>query len=233
ALTRRGIWATNTPGAFVESTADLTLGLILSAVRRIAEGDRFVRRGEWEKTGFQPVRWEGMLLGGKTLGLVGYGKIGKAVEKRAQAFGMYTIHSRTTPDDHPDCRPLETLLREADIVGLFVPHTPSTHHLINEQTLALMKPGAILINVARGKVVDEPALVEALRGGRLRAAGLDVFEAEPKVNPALFEMDQVVMTPHLGGSTREDRRGGRLEAAENVARILRGELPLTPVNQPC
>ncbi|MCB1078843.1 MAG: D-glycerate dehydrogenase, partial [Verrucomicrobiae bacterium] len=95
ALTRRGIWATNTPGAFVESTADLTLGLILSAVRRIAEGDRFVRRGEWEKTGFQPVRWEGMLLGGKTLGLVGYGKIGKAVEKRVQAFGMKTIHSRT------------------------------------------------------------------------------------------------------------------------------------------
>ena len=233
ALTRRGIWATNTPGAFVESTADLTLGLILSAVRRIAEGDRFVRRSEWEKTGFQPVRWEGMLLGGKTLGLVGYGKIGKAVEKRAQAFGMKTIHSRTTPDDHTDCRPLEILLGESDIVGLFVPHTPSTHHLINEQTLALMKPGAILINVARGKVVDEPALVEALRGGRLRAAGLDVFEAEPKVNPALFEMDQVVMTPHLGGSTREDRRGGRLEAAENVARILRGELPLTPVNQPC
>lgn len=232
ALTRRGIWATNTPGAFVESTADLTLGLILSVVRKMAEGDRFVRRGEWERVGFQPVRWEGSLLGGKTLGLVGYGRIGKAVERRARGFGLKTIHSRTRPDDHPDCRPLETLLAESDIVGLFVPHTPATHQLINARTLALMKPGAVLINVARGKVVDESALVEALQSGHLRGAGLDVFEAEPKVHPALLALENVALTPHLGGSTREDRRGGRLEAAENVARVLRGELPLTPVNQP-
>lgn len=233
ALTRRGIWATNTPSAFVESTADLTLGLILSVVRRMAEGDRFVRRGEWERVGFQPVRWEGMLLGGKTLGLIGYGQIGKAVEKRAQAFGLKTIHTRTTPSDHPDCRDLETLLAESDIVGVFVPHNTVTHQLINARTLAMMKPGAVLINVARGKVVDESALVAALQSGHLGGAGLDVFEAEPKVHPALLTMENVSMTPHLGGSTRQDRRRGRLEAAENVARIFRGEAPLTPVNRPC
>lgn len=231
-LTRRGIWATNTPAAFVESTADLTLGLILSTVRRICEGDRFVRRGDWEANGFQPVRWEGRLLGGKTLGMVGYGKIAKAVEKRAQAFGLRVIHCRTRPDDHPNCRSFEELLAESDIVGLFVPHSPTTHCLINERTLAMMKPGAVLVNVARGKVVDESALVEALRSGHLGGAGLDVFEAEPRVHPDLTTMENVTLTPHLGGSTREDRRGGRMEAAENVARVLRGELPLTPVNQP-
>ncbi|MCB1230795.1 MAG: D-glycerate dehydrogenase [Verrucomicrobiae bacterium] len=232
ALNRRGVWATNTPSAFVESTADLTLGLILSTVRRIAEGDRFVRRGEWEKTGMQPVRWEGMLLGGRTLGMVGYGKIAQAVERRARAFDMKVIHCRTQPSEHPDCRSFEELLTESDIVGLFVPHTLETHRLMNAATLAQMKPGAVLINVARGKVVDEPALVAALESGHLGGAGLDVFEAEPKVNPALYELKNVTLTPHLGGSTRADRQRGRLEAAENVARVLRGELPLTPVNRP-
>ncbi len=231
-LTRRGIWATNTPAAFVESTADLTLGLILSTLRRLCEGDRFVRRGDWERTGFQPVRWEGSLLGGKTLGMVGYGKIAQAVERRARAFGLRVIHCRTRPDEHPDCRPFEALLAESDIVGLFVPHTPATHHLVDADALATMKPGAVLINVARGKVVDETALVASLRSGHLGGAGLDVFEDEPRVNPSLLTMENVVLTPHLGGSTREDRRGGRLGAAENVARVLRGELPLTPVNRP-
>lgn len=232
ALTRRGVWATNTPSAFVESTADLTLGLMLSTVRRIAEGDKFVRRGEWEKTGFQPIRWEGLLLGGRTLGMVGYGQIAQAVEKRARAFGMRVLHHRTRRSDHPDCRNFEELLAESDIVGLFVPLSPSTHHLMNGETFDRMRRGAILINVARGKVVDETALVAALESGKLGGAGLDVFEAEPVVAPALLTMENVVLTPHLGGSTREDRRGGRLEAAENVARVLRGEAPLTPVNQP-
>lgn len=232
ALSRRGIWATNTPSAFVESTADLTLGLILSVTRRIVEGDRFVRRGEWEKTGMQPIRWEGRLLGGKTLGLVGYGKIAQAVEKRALPFGLRVLHTRTSPSDHPDSRSLSELLAESDIIGLFVPHTPSTHHLMNSETLSQMKPGAVLINVARGKVVDEAALVDALKRGLLGGAGLDVFEDEPKVNPDLFALENVVLTPHIGGSTREDRGGGRREAAENVARVLRGELPLTPVNEP-
>lgn len=210
ALARRGVWATNTPDAFVESTADLTLGLILSTIRRIAEGDRFVRTGDWERTGFQPVRWEGALLGSLTLGLVGYGQIAKAVRKRAEAFGMRTLHARSRPDGAPECRELPALLAEADVVALHVPHTPETHRLINAETLALMKPGAILVNVARGKVVDESALVAALQAGRLAGAGLDVFEAEPAVHPALFAMENVVLTPHLGGSTVQDRRRGRL-----------------------
>lgn len=231
-LNERGVWGTNTPSAFVESTADLTLGLILSVVRRIGEGDRFVRRGEWEQTGFQPVRWEGGLLADRVLGLVGYGQIAKAVETRARAFGMKTIHCRTRPDDHPDCRDFSSLLEESDLVGLFVPHTPSTHHLLDEAAFARMKPGAVLINVARGKVVDEAALANALESGHLGGAGLDVFEAEPRVPASLRNRENVVLTPHLGGSTREDRRSGRLEAAENVARVLRGERPLTPVNEP-
>ena len=232
ALDARGIWGTNTPSAFVESTADLTLGLILSVTRRIGEGDRFVRRGDWEKTGFQPVRWEGRLLANRVLGMVGYGQIAQAVEARARAFGMRVIHCRTRPDDHPDCRDFDTLLAESDLVGLFVPHTAATHHLIDAAALGRMKPGAVLINVARGKVVDEEALVGALESGHLGGAGLDVFEAEPRVHPGLLDCENVVMTPHLGGSTREDRRGGRLEAAENVTRVLRGERPLTPVNDP-
>ena len=232
ALDARGVWGTNTPSAFVESTADLTLGLILSVTRRIGEGDRFVRRGDWEKTGFQPVRWEGRLLANRVLGMVGYGQIAQAVEARARAFGMQVIHCRTRPDDHPDCRDFESLLAESDLVGLFVPHTAATHHLIDAPALGRMKPGAVLINVARGKVVDEEALVGGLESGHLGGAGLDVFEAEPRVHPGLLDKENVVMTPHLGGSTREDRRGGRLEAAENVARVLRGERPLTPVNDP-
>ena len=185
---------------------------------------------ECKKDGFQPTRWEGSLLQGKTLGLIGYGQIAKAVEKRAISFGLQVIHTRTKPDDNPQCRPLEQLLGESDIVALHVPHTPDTHHLINQQTLAQMKPGSILINVARGKVVDESALVESLKNGHLGGAGLDVFENEPVVNPELCNFPNVVLAPHIGGSTVEDRRRGRLQAAENVARILSGQPPLTPLN---
>jgi glyoxylate reductase len=231
ALTSRGIWASNTPDAFVESTGDCTLGLILATVRRLAEGDRFVRSGEWERAGMQPARWEGRLLGEMTLGLIGYGQIAKAVERRAHGFGMKVIHSRANPDSDPNCRSLPELLAESDIVALHVPHTPSTDQLFNRETFAKMKPGAVLVNMARGKVVDESALVEALQSGHLAGAGLDVFEAEPKVHPALLEMENVVLEPHLGGSTVEDRRRGRMQAAENVARVLQGGTPVTPVNR--
>lgn len=230
ALTRRGIQATNAPDAFVESTADFTLALILSISRHLVKGDAYVRSGNWEQDGFQPTRWEGILLQGRTLGLIGYGQIAKAVEKRALSFGLQVIHTRTTPDKHPHYRSLEELLGESDIVALHVPHTPDTHHLINQQTLALMKPGSILINVARGKVVNESALVEALKNGHLGGAGLDVFENEPAVHSELCKLSNVVLAPHIGGSTLDDRRRGRLQAAENVARILAGEPPLTPLN---
>ena len=229
-LTRRGVQATNTPGAFAESTADLTLGLILSATRRISEGDRFVRSGDWAKRGMQPLRWEGTLSGNKTLGLIGYGRIAKLVEKRAAAFGMQVIHTRSHRSEHPSWRSLDELLAESDVVVTLVPLTEKTHHLINEGTLAKMKRGAVFVNVARGGVMDEGAVVAALRSGQLSGAAFDVFEKEPAVHPAFFEMENVVLTPHIGGATTEERIRGRREAAEEVARFFRGDPLRFPVN---
>ncbi len=229
ALKDRGIQASNTPDAFAESTADHTLGLMLSLTRRIAEGDRFVRTGEWEKTKMQPLRWEGSLAGGKTLGIIGYGRIAKMVEHRAIAFDMEVIHTRSRPSDHPNYRDLDKLLAESDIVVVLVPHTPDTHQLINANTLGKMKPGAFFINVARGKVMDEAAVVSALHSGHLAGAAFDVYEEEPLVSPEFFKMENVVLTPHTGGATKEQRKRGRLEGAENVARFLKGEPLLYPV----
>ncbi len=229
ALRRRGIAASNTPAAFAESTADHTLGLILSLTRRIAEGDRFVRTGDWARRGLEPLRWEGTLLGGKTLGIIGYGRIAKMVEARARAFDMEVIHTKSTPHDHPGYRPLERLLADSDLVVVLVPLTPETRNLINAERLAMMKPSALFINVARGKTMDEAAVVAALQSGQLAGAAFDVFEEEPVVNEALFSMENVVLTPHTGGATREQRRRGRLEASGEIARFLKGEERLFPV----
>lgn len=232
ALKERGIAASNTPDAFAISTADHTMGLLLSLARRIAEGDRFVRTGQWHQIGMQALRWEGFLPSGKTMGFIGYGRIAKLVESRARAFGMETIHTRSQPSTDPGYRPLDQLLAESDVVVVLVPHTPETHHLINEETLVQMKPGALFINVARGKVMDEAAVVSALQSGHLRGAAFDVFEDEPVVSEELLSMDNVVLTPHIGGATTEERKRGRLEAAENVARFLKGEPLLFPVVVP-
>lgn len=228
-LRRRGIPATNTPAAFAESTADHTLGLMLDMTRRLSESDRFVRTGQWARGGMEPLRWEGTLLGGKTLGIIGYGRIAKMVERRALAFDMEVIHTKTTRHDHPGYRPLNTLLEEADIVVALVPLTAETRHLINAERIAKMKRGSYFINVARGKVMDEAAVVAALQSGHLAGAAFDVFEEEPVVNEALFAMDNVVLAPHIGGATREQRRRGRLEASGEVARFLKGEELLYPV----
>lgn len=228
-LARRGIAASNTPAAFAESTADHTLGLILDLTRRLSEGDRFVRTGDWARRGMEPLRWEGTLIGGKTLGIIGYGRIAKLVETRALAFGMKVIHTKTSPHDHPGYRPLDALLGESDLVVVLVPLTAETRHLINADRLAKMKRGAFFINVARGKVMDEAAVVAALRSGHLAGAAFDVYEEEPVVNESLFAMENVVLTPHTGGATREQRRRGRLEASGEVAQFLRGEARLFPV----
>ena len=226
ALAARGIRATNAPDAFTESTADIALGLLLATARKIAEGDRYVRTGQWERDGFHPVRWEGMLRSGKVLGIVGFGAIGQAVARRAEAFGMRILFNRSQPDPDPRYRDIDRLLTEADVVSLHTPLTESTRHLINSERLALMKPGAILINLARGKVVDEAALVAALQLGHLWGAGLDVFENEPAVHPGLLELPNVVLCPHVGGSAVEARRAARMLASENVLRVLRGEQPV-------
>ena len=218
----RGIVAVNTPSAFAESTADLTLGLMLDLTRRISESDRHVRTGEWSK-GMEPLRWEGTKLGELTLGIVGYGRIAKLVESRAVAFGMEVIHCRSRFCGGKSERTLDDLLAEADIVVTLVPLTEETHHLINADRLAKMKVGSFFLNVARGKVMDEAAVVEALQSGHLAGAAFDVFEEEPIVSEELFAMENVVLTPHIGGASRQQRRSGRMEAAADVARFLRGE----------
>ncbi len=228
-LRRRGVAASNTPSAFAESTADHAMGLLLDLARRISESDRFVRTGQWADLGMEPLRWEGTLLAGKTLGIVGYGRIAKLVETRARAFGMEVVHTKARPHDHPGYRPLGELLAASDAVLLLVPLTPATRRLIDAARLAEMKRGAFFLNLARGKIMDESAVVEALRSGHLAGAALDVYEEEPVVSEALFSMDNVVLTPHTGGATREQRRRGRLEAAEETARFLRGEERLFPV----
>ncbi len=232
AITARKVWATNTPDAFVESTADVTLGLLISVARKFGVAEKFARSGRWSSEGKQPRLWEGSLLGGKTLGLIGYGRIAKAVEIRARAFGLNVLHTRATASNDPNYRSFDDLLACSDFITVHPPLTPETHHLIDSAALAKMKPGARLVNVARGPVVDEQALVEALTSGQLGGAGLDVFENEPQIHPGLLELDNVVLLPHIGGATREERRKGRLQAAENIARVLSGESPPNAVNQP-
>lgn len=226
-MARRGVVATNVPDAFVDSTADCTLALLLAVARRVPEADRYVRSGAWQS--FQPGVWDGALLQGKTLGIVGYGKIGQAVEKRARAFGLTVIHYRRSDDRAPGYAPLETLLRTSDFVSLHTPLNADSDQLLDAARLGQMKRGAYLINMARGRVVNEGALVAALHSGHLAGAGLDVFEDEPRVHLALLAMKQVVLTPHLGGGTAESRQQARILCARNVAAVLRGERPLTPV----
>lgn len=222
-MARRGVVATNVPDAFVESTADCTLGMILAVARRLPEADGFVRSGAWQK--FQPGAWDGTLLHGKTLGIVGYGKIGRAVERRARVFGLRVIHYRRSPTGGAGLTALDELLRTSDFVSLHTPLNADSDRLLNEKRLARMKRGAFLINMARGRVVDEKALVAALQKGHLAGAALDVFEDEPRVHPALLAMKQVVLSPHLGGGTIEARRAARLLCAQNVAAVLQGRAP--------
>ena len=231
-MARRGVWATNTPDAFVDSTADCTLALLLNLARGLNRADQYVRSGRWRGDGFQPGVWDGALLAGKTLGLIGYGRIGKAVAKRARAFDMRVIYHSRTPSNESAYRPLEALLAEADMVSLHTPLTASTRHLINRSRLRLMKRGACLINMARGAVVHEQALAEALQAGDIAGAALDVFEFEPEVHPTLLALPNVCLTPHIGGGTRESRLAARRLCAENVAAVLQGRAPLTPVNTP-
>ncbi|HKS43539.1 MAG TPA: D-glycerate dehydrogenase [Amycolatopsis sp.] len=233
ALAERGVLVTNTPGVLTDATADLTFGLLLALTRRIAEGDRLLRaRRPWSfHLGFML----GAGLRGKTLGIVGLGQIGQAVARRAKAFGMriiYSGRSRSAAEAGLDARfvPTAELLATADVVSLHCPLTPETTHLIDAEALAVMKPGAFLVNTTRGPVVDEPALADALLHGEIAGAALDVFEKEPEVEPRLLELDNVVLTPHLGSATVETRTEMALLAARNVAAVLSGGEPLNPVH---
>ena len=232
ALDEAGVWASNCPDPFSEPAADHTIALLLAVARRVPEADAYVRSGQWAKDGFQPGPWDGMLLGGKTIGIVGFGQIGRGVAKRAEAFGMRVIFHNTSGQNDPRYRTLEALLAESDVVSLNCPLVPATRHLLNAQSIALMKRGAIVLNMARGPVIDENALAAALASGHLGGAGMDVAENEPQIHPGLLAQKNVVFSPHIGGGTVESRKQARLTCARNVAEVLQGRPPLNPVNRP-
>lgn len=192
--------------------------------------DTYVRSGSWEKDGFQPGRWDGVLLSGKTMGIVGFGQIGRAVAKRAEGFGMQVRFYDPMVKEDPRGCDLDTLLQQSDVVSLHLPLLPETHHLINRDSLGRMKAGTILLNLARGPIVDEDALADALSNGHLLGAGMDVAEHEPKLHSGLLAHPRVVFSPHVGGGTVESRKEARLICAENVAAALRGERPPNAVN---
>jgi glyoxylate reductase len=229
AANAKGIVVTNTPDVLTDATADLTWALILATARRVVEGDRLVRSGRWD--GWEPTQLLGLDVSGRTLGLIGMGRIGRAVAQRAAGFDMQVLyHTRHPVKDvgrHEKwaSRSLEQLLAESDIISLHVPLTRDTRHLIGAPQLALMKPTAVLINTARGPVVDERALVEALSQRRLAGAGLDVYEQEPALYPRLSELDQVVLVPHLGSATLSTRVRMGMICLENIGAVLEGREP--------
>ena len=225
--TRRGIVVSNTPDVLTEATAELTIALMLALLRRVVEGDRLVRRrDEWA---LAPTFMLGEDLAGKTLGIVGLGRIGREVARLAEAFGMRVVHTRGSGPYGE--LPLDRLLAEVDVVSLHVPLTPETRHLIGAPELGLMRPSAVLVNVSRGPVVDEAALVDALVEGRIAGAALDVYEHEPEVSAGLLGLENVVLSPHLGSSTHVAREAmGMLCADALEAVLLRDELPANAVN---
>ncbi|ADU50352.1 Glyoxylate reductase [Thermaerobacter marianensis DSM 12885] len=236
AARRRGVMVTHTPGVLTEATADLAFALILACARRLPQAEADLRAGRW--TTWHPLQWLGLELDGATLGIVGLGRIGRAVARRARAFGMRILYYSRRRDPAAEAelgveyRDLDDLLAEADVVSLHVPLNAETRHLIDGRRLRRMKPGAILVNTARGDVVDEQALVEALRSGHLGAAGLDVYGREP-VPPdhPLLQVPNVVALPHIGSATARTRwRMARL-AAENCAAVLQGRRPPHPVRE--
>ena len=232
-----GVAVTNTPDVLTDCTADLTIALILMTLRRLGEGERLLRAGEW--SGWAPTHHLGRRVSGKTVGIVGFGRIGRAVAQRAaRGFSMRVlVHSRRRPDPAvlaesgaefvPD---LDALLPGVDVVSLHAPATPETRGMINAGRLALLKPGAALINTARGDLVDETALVAVLRQGRI-SAGLDVYVHEPKVPAPLLALDNVVLLPHLGSATEETRTAMGMRAVENLRAFFRGETPRDIVTQ--
>ena len=235
AATARGIPVSNTPGVLTDATADITFALILATARRVVEGDRRNREGEFQS--WAPLRFLGREVSGKTLGFIGLGRIGKAVVRRARGFEMRVLYHNRHPMEASEEKglgvqyvDLKRLLTEADFVSLHVPLTDQTHHLIGPRELEMMKPSAYLINASRGPVVDEKALVEALKNGKIAGAGLDVYEDEPNLAPGLADLDNVTLLPHVGSATLETRTKMAQLAADNLLAGLRGEIPPNCLN---
>lgn len=235
--TQRGIYIGYTPGILTDATADLAFALLLSTARKIPRCDQFVRAGNWKAIG-SPLHLFGTSVWGTTLGIIGLGRIGKAMAERARGFKMkvfYTDNQRLTPSEEHNLgieySLLDDLLRESDFVSLHTPLTPDTRHLINTDRLKLMKPSAILINTARGPVVDEEALITALKEGWIAGAGLDVYEKEP-IDPRnqLLALDNVVLLPHMGSATTQTRSAMSVRAAQNLLAVLKGTPPPSWLN---
>jgi len=226
ACTARRVHVCNTPDVLTDATADLTFALILAVARRLREGERTVREGRWHY--WTPTMLLGLELRSAVLGIVGHGRIGKAVAARARGFGMEVIWSG---GNAPGGIGLDDLLSRADVVSVHCPLTTATHHLIGASQFARMKRSAILVNTARGPIVDEAALVAALEAGTIGGAGLDVFEDEPRVHRGLIARDDVVLVPHIGSATGATRARMAELALTDAARVLRGERPLHPVNE--
>ncbi|OOY19878.1 D-glycerate dehydrogenase [Thioclava sp. DLFJ5-1] len=215
---QRGVLVSNTPGVVTDDTADMTIALMLAVTRRIPEGLAHMQAGNWE--GWAPTAFMGHRIGGKRLGILGMGRIGQAVARRAKAFGMQ-IHYHNRTKVHPDIEEeleatywdsLDQMVSRMDVISVNCPHTPSTFHLLNARRLKMLKPEAVIVNTSRGEVIDENALTRALRAGELAGAGLDVFEHGAEVNPRLRELSNVVLLPHMGSATVE----GRVEMGEKV-----------------
>jgi glyoxylate reductase len=234
ACTRRGVLAANTPDVLTDATADIAFALLLTCARRVVEADAYVRGGRFKLWG--PRLFLGADLAGRALGIVGLGRIGQAMARRARGFDMTILYHQRRRDPAAEAelgagyRDLDALAAEADFITLHCPLTAETHHLIDERRLALMRPGAILINTARGPVVDEAALVRALRDRRIAGAGLDVYEREPELAPGLAGAPNTVLLPHIGSATTQTRSRMAQIAAENVLAALAGERPPNLLN---
>jgi glyoxylate reductase len=235
AAKRRGVIVTNTPDVLTETTADFAWTLLMATARRVVEADHYARSGQWTAW-----KWDllwGADVHGKTLGIVGFGRIGRAVARRALGFNMRVLYHDAVRADAPVERELrahatdlETLLREADFVTLHTNLTPETRHLVGERTLRLMRKSAILVNAARGPIVDEAALARALREGWIAGAGLDVFEEEPRIHSDLLSLQNVVLAPHIASASRDTRVAMATLAVRNCVAVLEGKPPLTPVS---
>lgn len=226
ACTARGVAVTNTPDVLNEATADLGWALLMAAARRVCESEHWLRAGQWNRWSWD--QFLGADVYGTTLGIVGMGRIGSAIARRARGFSMRVLYANRSPSAHEaelaaTRVSLDDLLRQSDHVMLVLPYSPATHHLIGERELALMKPTATLVNIARGGIVDDSALARALRSRRIAAAGLDVYENEPALHPELLQVPNVALTPHIGSATRSSRMGMAMLAARNLLAFAAGE----------
>jgi len=224
----KGITVTNTPDVLTEATAELAMALVLSAARRIVPSDRYTREGKFK--GWGPLLFIGKGLDGKTVGVLGMGRIGQAFARMAIGFNTRVIYHSRGPKDVPyEAVDFDTLIAESDVLSLHLPLTTESRHLFTRDVFDRMKPGAVFVNTARGPIVKEADLVQALKSGHISYAGLDVYEFEPKIRAELIKMENVVVLPHIGSATETSRNDMALLAARNIHQVLSGEPPLTPV----